>query len=354
VNSSISSSELTTQQAWQHFARWFFSGGIGLGVFLYLLIFIIDPFDTLPFSPPLDRVPVASNARFSFPALARKAEYDSVVISTSIGRLLRPEVLNELFSSRFANLSMNSATAYEQYRLLEVFTRHHPDAKTVIVGVDLVWCKTGETFEKYTPRPFPEWMYDTNPYNDFLHQFDLYTIEQAGRQVGTLLGIRRLKYGRDGYTNFLPDPAAYDLTKVRAALAISRNNGIAEVKAIAGFDPATLNFPALPMMQDMLRALPETTKKILFIAPYHFARHSVPGSLSAVEWTECKKRIGVIAGQTPNTVAADFMIESPFTTTDANYWDPIHFSVAAADILMTDLWKVARGEAGANFMFLGR
>ena len=354
MNSSISSSNDASAHAWPRFSRWFFGGGIGLGVFLYLLIFIIDPFDTLPFSPPLDRVPIASNARFSFPAMARKAEYDSVVISTSIGRLLRPEVLDKLFSSRFTNLSMNSATAYEQYRLLEVFTRHHPDAKTVIVGVDLVWCKTGENFEKYTPRPFPEWMYDANPYNDFLHQFDLYTIEQAGRQAGTMLGLRRLKYGRDGYTNFLPDPAAYDLTKVQAALAISRSNGLAEAKADAGLDPAALKFPALALMQDMLRALPEKTQKILFIAPYHFARQSAPGSQSALEWAECKKRIGEIAAQIPNALAADFLIESPFTTADTNYWDPIHFSVAAADILMADLRTVALGQSGVNFILLGK
>ena len=354
MNSSISSSDSSGDDAWARFARWFFGGGIGLGAFLYLLIFIIDPFDTLPFSPPLDRVPIASNARFSFPALARKAEYDSVVISTSIGRLLRPEVLDKLFSARFANLSMNSATAYEQYRLLEVFSRHHSKAKMVIVGIDLVWCKAGETFEKYTPRPFPEWMYDTNPYNDFLHQFDLYTIEQAGRQAGTMLGIRRLKYGRDGYTNFLPDPAAYDLAKVRAALEISRNNGAAEAKADAGLDPATLNFPALPMMREMLSRLPAQTRKLLFLAPYHFARQSVPGSQSAMEWAECKKRIGAIAAQTPNTIAADFMIESPFTTTDTNYWDPVHYSVAAADILMADLRKASLGQSSANFTLLGR
>lgn len=338
---------------WRRFARWFYGAGIGLGIFLYLLIFIIDPFDTLPFSPPLDRVPIASNARFSFPALARKPEYDSVVIGTSTSRLLRPEMLDRLFSARFANLSMNSATAYEQSRLLEVFARHHPAAKAVILGIDVAWCEAEETLEKYTPRPFPEWMYDSNPYNDFLYHFNLYTIEQAGRQAGTMLGLRRLKYGRDGYTNFLPDPAAYDLGKVQASLAVSRANALAEEKATAGFIPASLAFPALPMMQDMLRALPAETQKILFFAPYHIARQPVPGSQSRMEWDECKRRIGAIVAQIPNAIAADFMIESPFTATDSNYWDPIHFSVAAAEILTSDLWQAAQGKPGVNYRLLG-
>ena len=354
MNSSISSSDPARQNGWARFARCFFGGGIGLGAFLYLLIFIVDPFDTLPFSPPLDRAPIASNARFSFPALARKQEYDSVILGTSTSRLLRPEMLNSLFGGKFLNLSMNSATAYEQFRLAGIFSRYHANAKTVIVGIDLVWCKAGDTLEKYTPRPFPEWMYDNNPYNDFLYQFNLYTIEQAGRQAGTMLGIRRLKYGRDGYTSFLPDLAAYDLPKVQAALAVARASGQAEARVDAGLDPASLNFPALPLFQDMLRALPGKTQKILYIAPYHFARQSAPGSQSAIEWAECKKRIGAIAAQNPNTVAADFLIESPFTTTDTNYWDPVHYSVAAADILMADLWKALLGKTGANFTFLGK
>ena len=38
---------------------------------IYAFVVLVDPFDTLPLSPPADRVPVATNARFSFPALAR-------------------------------------------------------------------------------------------------------------------------------------------------------------------------------------------------------------------------------------------------------------------------------------------
>ncbi|HEX4889120.1 MAG TPA: hypothetical protein VFW37_01955, partial [Alphaproteobacteria bacterium] len=89
-------------------------------------------------------------------------------------------------------------------------------------------------------------------------------------------------------------------------------------------------------------------------APYHHARQSLPDSISGMEWAECKKRVGAIAAQTPNTIAADFMIESPLTTTDTNYWDPVHYSVEAADILMADIWKAAQGQSSANFTPLGR
>lgn len=353
MSSSISSSDPRGANAWAGFARWFFGSAFALGALIYLVVFIVDPFDTLPFSPPLDRVPIASNARFSFPALARSGEFDSAIIGTSTSRLLRPEKLNALFGEHFVNLSMNSATAYEQMRILEVFGRHHPNARTVIAGIDQVWCRPGETIEKYTPRPFPEWMYDTHPYNDFLYHFDLYTIEQTGRQLATLLGLRKIKYGRDGYTNFLPDPALYDLGRVQVALSAARASGLAEAEFPADRDPHELRYPALLMLQGALQTLSAETRKILYFAPYHHARQPAPGSQSAVEWDECKRRVGALAAAIPNTVAVDFMIESPFTTTDSNYWDPLHYSTAAAEVLMQDLWKAAQGQPGASFNRLG-
>ena len=74
------------------------------------------------------RAPVATNARFSFPALARSAKFDSAVFGTSTSRLLRPVMLDPEFGARFANLAMNDATAYEQARILRRVRAAHPPA----------------------------------------------------------------------------------------------------------------------------------------------------------------------------------------------------------------------------------
>src|SRR5262249_11682217 len=159
-------------------------------------IAIVDPFDTLPLSPPFDRPPVATNARYSFPALARSARFDSAIFGTSTSRLLRPAALNPLFGTAFANLSMNSAEAYEQFRLLQVFARYHSDARVVMIGLDRVWCGTGDSYPKYTPRPFPEWMYDEGTLRRYLEMFNLYTVEQTGQQFAVLTGLKPPRYGR--------------------------------------------------------------------------------------------------------------------------------------------------------------
>ena len=82
----------------------------GLAVVLYALVLVVDPFDSVWFSPPFDREPVSQNQRYSYPALARKARFDSAVFGTSSTRLLKPEALDAALGASFVNLSMNAAT----------------------------------------------------------------------------------------------------------------------------------------------------------------------------------------------------------------------------------------------------
>lgn len=334
---------------WRCYFRRLVAWTVCLVAAVYGVIVVVDPFDTLVLSPPLDRVPIATNQRYSYPALARSAAFDSVVIGTSTSRLLRPATLDGLFDSRFANLSMNSATAYEQFKIGSLFARHHLAAKAVLIGVDIVWCQDGETYQRYTFRPFPEWMYDDDPWNDFREHFDFYTLEQAGRQLATMVGLRRVKYGRDGYTNFLPNDSEYDPVKVRRNLW---GEGRAEVVPV---DPpvvlnaaerAALRFPTHALMEDLLNALPAESRKVLFFVPYHLSGLPAPGSDEATRWAECKGRLAAIARRFPNTVVVDFMRPSPITTRDENYWDRLHYTLGVADRLAGDLFAAA--ESGAD------
>ena len=147
------------------------------------LLWVVDPYGNLPGSPPFDRTAMASNQRYSYPAVARDRRFDSAVISTSTARMLEPAVLNKKFGGGFANLAMNSAKAYEQDRLTEVFQRAHAAPRTVLIGLDSVWCTIEAVQTKYTFRAFPEWMYDESQWNDVLHMIAFKSFEDAGRQA---------------------------------------------------------------------------------------------------------------------------------------------------------------------------
>jgi hypothetical protein len=105
------SSSTFSSDRWRRFFRLAIGTAALAVVIVYGFVVLVDPFDALPLSPPADRVPVASNARFAFPALARSARFDSALFGTSTSRLLRPVTLDPLFGARFANLAMNDATA---------------------------------------------------------------------------------------------------------------------------------------------------------------------------------------------------------------------------------------------------
>lgn len=330
---------------WRRFFRLAVATTLGVMAFIYAFVVTVDPWDILPLSPPFHRGPVSTNARFSFPALARKPNFDSAIAGTSTSRLLRPQMLDPAFGASFVNLAMNSATAYEEARILEVFAHAHPRAKMVMIGLDIVWCGTGETYEKLTPREFPEWMYGASLWSAYRHMYNPYAVQEAASQFAMLIGIKPRRYGRDGYTDFLPDESLYDFERVRHKLPPVQT---AQPGQHSSLDRAALKFPTHPMLQATLNLLPAATDKILFFVPYYRGFQAPEGTDAAAVMDECKARVAEIARQTPNTRVVDFMIPSPITDDPTHYWDPLHFRTPIADRLMQDLVRAAKGVPSAD------
>jgi hypothetical protein len=57
---------------------------------------------------------------------------------------------------------------------------------------------------------------------------------------------------------------------------------------------------------------------------------------------ECKRRIDGFAARVPNAHVVDFMIGSDLTRRDENYWDPIHYTQAVAEILTQAIGDAVR------------
>jgi hypothetical protein len=334
---------------WQRFFRLAAGTAAVVAGVVYAFVVLVDPWNILPFSPPLDRVPVTSNQRFSYPSLARSDNFDSAIFGASTLRLLRPVVLDPEFHARFANLAINDGTVYEISRLMRVFARAHPAAKIVMLGLDIRSCVTGHTYQKLTSRPFPEWMYHRQLWRGYAEMFNLFAVQEAGKALGVLTGLKPEDMGRDGYTSFVPPDAKYD-----AAWAASQLD--AEILRVppgerAG-DPATWRYPALEAVRDDLASLPAATRKILIFVPYNHRLRSPPGSPGAAVWDECKRRAVSLAIR--NSEVVDFMQPSPITDVDTNYWDAQHYRVGVADWIAHDLIAADRGDASDDYRILYR
>lgn len=320
---------------WNGYWYYFLGTVFGVSVFLVAVLWIVDPYGNLPGSPPFDRTAMASNQRYSYPAVARSQTFDSVVIGTSTSRMLEPGVLDAALGGRFANLSMNSATAYEQARLFKVFQSAHATPKTVLIGLDGAWCTSAATHTKYTFRRFPEWMYDDNSWNDIPHMFEFKSFENAGRQAAYLMSLKAAKYGPDGYANFLPPESQYDLRKARQAIYGSPEPKAKSLPAspvtISADQRAQWLYPTHAYLRKMLEGLPAATRKVLFFVPYHVYSQPLPGTKAFIELQDCKARISAIVAPVENATLLDFMIGSPLTARDENYWDSLHYSATVAE-----------------------
>ena len=339
----MSSSTSSSDPRWKRFfTRAVATAAIGCAV-VYAFVALVDPWGVLPFHIPAERPPISTNARFAFAGLARSNRFDAAIFGTSTMRMLRPAALNEAFGARFANLAMNAATAYEQSRLFEVFLRAHPNPRAVVIGLDHVWCDAGP-LQRYTPRAFPEAFYDSSPWPAYREMLSFYAVQEAGRQFAVLTGMMRPRYGRDGYTRFLPPEDRYDAARAAANLPPLPP----ETQRQIDTPPSDLPMPPLALLDRMVTATPADTRLVLVFMPLFLGAQGAPGTGSAAITEACKRQVVAMARARPGTVVLDFWRASPITREPTHYWDPMHYRDAIAERIEAALSRAARGAAGRS------
>lgn len=332
--------------AWRGFTRTLVGTALVFAVLVAGFIVVVDPYANVPFSPALDRAPVTTNQRFSYVSVARDGGFGAALFGTSTARMLRPEALQAAFGPVFANLAMNSATAWEQYRLFDLWRRSTPEPRMLMLALDGVWCHREGPVKRLTFRQFPEWMYDDNRWNDLLYLFNDKALEQAVRQLEQLLGRREPKYRRDGFGDFLPPAAQYDPDKVRREL-YGHARPAANPPPLAPAASADIeDFPMLTLLEEILDRMPAQARTVLFFVPYHVqAQRSV-----ASRMPECKRAVMDLVAGRVGTHLVDFMFPGRITTEDRNYWDRLHYDRPVADEivkLLAAAVRDGRGEPGA-------
>jgi hypothetical protein len=350
--SSTSSSDIETppDRHWRRFVVVLLGAFSGVMLAVWLFVVLVDPFGSLPLSLPFDRGPVDSNARYAFPMLARDPRFDSAMLGTSTVRLLRPVTFDRLFGARFVNLAMSSATPYEQSRLLELFLAAHPAPRLLLFGVDTQWCEI-DSYRRFTERPFPEWLYSGSRWAGYREMADFYSVDKAWRALMEWTGLKKRVHGRDGYTQFVPDDSRYDPARVAELMAAVAPYGARD--GMRG-PPATWNMPNMELMRDAIARIPATTPLLMLIVPVNQRLIAVPGTPEATLLDECKRRVTALADARGHATLIDFMIASPITSHDENYWDPWHYRADIAERIAQDVVAALSGRGSADYRVLSR
>jgi hypothetical protein len=297
------------------------------------LIVAMNPFGNLPVHAFGEHVIMDGNERYQYPAIARSGAFDSAVIGNSTSRLLDPAWLEPLFGGRFANLALSDGRAWEQYQLTLLFLRSVPQPRTMLFGLDRAWCTVDADTNRYSlTRVFPAWIYDEDPWNDWLYILNWTGLENAALQLLQRLRLLQPRRPPNGFEVFVPPEAAYDAARASKHIWGKRQRTIVlqvPVQVPSESDRAHWRFPALEWLADLLEKAPSETQVILAMMPAHVAAQPQPGSADAARDDECKARLAKLASHR-GTGLIDFKIVSQITTEDRNYWDALHYRLPVA------------------------
>lgn len=332
-------------QPWQDFLRTFALAAGSVALLLYGATVALDPYG-LFVSPESQPGPIMDlNQRYMYPQVVRSRRFDSAVFGTSTVRLIDPERLSSLFGGRFANLAMNAATPWEQMQLAALFLRETPRSRTLVFGIDPIWCEAEADERRLTFRSFPPWLYDDDRWIDWAEQFDLKSLEIAGRVALYRLGLTDARIRFDGYEVFVPPEGTYDAARAEAQIwdgPKRRIEPIVPAEKPSAETRATWSFPALRWLDELLGRVPDQTQVLVIFPPTHVAAQPTPGSLVDAREAECKGRIATM-GERHGATVADFQRPSPVTTNDANYWDRLHYRLPVAERIAKALHEIVRG-----------
>jgi hypothetical protein len=339
-----------SESTWRSFLGALIVSALATSAVLYLVVLIVDPYDSLPFSPRWERYPVTSQSRPYNIKLARRGPFDSAVIGNSTSMLLHPSELAQHFGGTFVSLAMVAASPYEQLRMLDLFNRWHPDTRTLIVGLDPFWCAPDGSPRQLPPMvgfPLWEWLYDENPWNN-LPPFNEKTLQHTRSQLRALLGLRiRYPLRPDGYRDFtLTYRTDRDLETVRR-----RIYGEKPWPLTRTHEGVPAEFPELDALAQELARFPAETLKVAHFIPFHAHQLPEAGSEQEALWNACKSKAAHVLGAVPNAVVLDFMIRSPLTTKDHNYVDAQHYTTEVATELAALLHQGALGDKRDTDLF---
>lgn len=330
--------DVAARAGWRRFVTLFLGTFVGAILGAALFILLLDPYDMVPFSLPIERPLVSGNQRFAYPQAMRSKRFDSIIVGSSTARLINPEQLDGPFGARFANMAMNASTAWEQWTTFEYFRRQAGAPKVLIVGIDDAWCDPNAQRDR-TRHGFPEWMYDDDRWNDYANLFNSGTLELAGRLAGYHLGLYSARSRYDGFEVFTPPEGDYDLARAKRGIWVAQTDRPLPnlpPPPLSDVDRRALKFPALEWLEAMLGELTPASRKVLAFMPVHVAIQAWPGTPNAAVEAECKARIAAI-GRMHGAKVIDWRIASPITTTDSNYWDALHYRLPIARRITREL-----------------
>jgi hypothetical protein len=310
-----SSTSISERRRWRRLLWRYAASTLVVGAALAAVLLALDPYDTGRFALLPTHGVANFGQRLAFASVARRPDTDTAIVGNSTIQLIDPARLTRLTGHQAVSLAVPGSGPIEQLALADYFRRHHQGSAdlTIVFGLDQSWCTTASPV---TPsHPFPFWLYAGDRLDYVVNMMRYKTIEAAARRLKLLAGLERPARA-DGYHD-------YDSGKVWHApeFAESPLSGASPAPSVS----APTDFTALPMLRRFLARLDAGARVVLLIPPRYSGAIPAPGTAAAAELGACKDAYRRLAGTRRNTSVLDFLLDSPLTRREDDFWDTIHY-----------------------------
>jgi hypothetical protein len=302
---------------------------VGLGAAVGGMNWRVDP---LNFYRMPARVPYFSEqARYRNPGLALHADYDAVILGTSVSLGFDRKHVDGRLGTRVLNLAMQGASAHEQALLLEVALRSG-HLRRVIWDLNYEFFRGTPGWVSDYDGPFPMNFYDENPWNEVPHYLLNWDVAKLSARV---LLNRSRSADLDVLTQLHP-PRAPGLASVRAACDHARAGTFVFKMQPGEFAPALTATSFDTNCLAVMRAHPGVQFDLYFPA-FSIAYHALVREVAAPAFDAMlgwKEDIARKVSALPNVRLHDFQGRPEIVCDFDRYTDTVHCDGPTHDLLI--------------------
>ena len=189
----------------KRFVRIFIISITSMFLLVSCLVWYVDPYQFYRKEP---KYLISENLRYQYPGLIKNYDYETVILGTSIAHVLIPSYVDSVFNTETMKFSLPGSTLREQF-LVGNLIFESKKVKRVIWAIDYFTATRGYE-ETIKGVQFPYYLYDNNPFNDWVMLFNksnlVLTIECAfgmGNGENDFDKLQDKYYAETGLNNIL-------------------------------------------------------------------------------------------------------------------------------------------------------
>jgi hypothetical protein len=299
---------------WRRWIIAFCATFFGLGGLLFVLLLLIDPYDSARF-PTLGIVGIDDhNPRMAHVSRARDPRFDAAIIGNSTGQLIDPHRIGPPTGLSFTQLTVPATGPREQLAIMGWFASRHDKMGAFVLVADISWCAQSPDLRLL--HPFPFWLYGGN--RDYLaHVLNSKSLDRAVWRVQLALGMRP-RTDPVGYSDYMAGKKDFAFVPGAAVPGLPEP---AEDLSIAKFP---LRFPWILRLRGLIARLPPEASVVIVVPPVYAPLLAPPNSVEATVVAACKSMLEAsVAGRRGGLL--DFRVDNAITRNPDNFADGVHY-----------------------------